>query len=225
MPDSNRINLPSVLCSCVGQAAILGGFAYGLYDFRRAQLGSPKAGLPLVVEMIPLDEVSTARSGGSISTKMALNPVSHVGKGHGRLPTQPVALVTKSVEQPEMAVAGLDRSATNGDLGASTSSSFSDYQRRLYEALARGSRYPPEARREHLSGVTRLAFKLDRDGKVLDSWIQESSGSEMLDAAALAALDRAQPLPPIPANLPPHMDFVIEIDLSIMQQLAGGASG
>lgn len=79
---------------------------------------------------------------------------------------------------------------TNGkaERGSTTASGFSDYQRRLYASLARGSRYPAEARYLHLAGVTQLAFRIDRSGTVLESWIRESSGSELLDSAALEAL-------------------------------------
>ncbi|HEX7853255.1 MAG TPA: TonB family protein [Sphingobium sp.] len=97
---------------------------------------------------------------------------------------------------------------------------LSDYQRHLYDEVARHSRYPAEAKRLHLAGVTHLAFRLDRLGHLLESWVQESSGSEILDNAALDALQRAQPLSPIPPSLPAHMEFVIEIDASLLQQLA-----
>ncbi|WP_245968232.1 energy transducer TonB [Hephaestia caeni] len=111
-----------------------------------------------------------------------------------------------------------------GLAAATTAADLDEYQRRLYEVVARHSRYPSEAKRLRLAGVTYLAFRLDRRGKVLESWVQRSSGSEMLDNAALAALDRAQPLPPIPPSLPARMDFVIEIDSSLLQVALLGAN-
>ena len=112
-----------------------------------------------------------------------------------------------------------------GAASAVSTAELSEYQRRLYEIVERNSHYPEAARRLSVAGVTRLAFRLDRLGNVLESWVQESSGSELLDDAALDALKRSQPLPPIPPSLPSRMDFVIEIDSSLLRQVAMRTNG
>ncbi len=43
---------------------------------------------------------------------------------------------------------------------------------------------------------------IDRQGKILRSWIEVKSGSSAFDQSALSALDRAQPLPPPPPEIP-----------------------
>ncbi len=226
MPGPSRINFLSLFCSCVGHAAIVGGIIYGLSDFRKERVGLKEASQPLVMEMIPLDHKSHANSGAAAPNHddarlvMSRSGSSPLPKPARLLP-EPIKLVSR----PGDAVGAALATDAADDHGSTTVSDFSDYQRRLYEALARGSRYPAEARRMHLAGVTQLAFKVDRAGTVLESWIQESSGSELLDDAALEALTRAQPLPPIPAGLPSRMDFVIEIDLSVMQQIAMQTAG
>ncbi|MEJ2459763.1 MAG: TonB family protein [Novosphingobium sp.] len=111
-----------------------------------------------------------------------------------------------------------------GTLSSTASTALNDYQRLLYEIVARHSRYPSEAGKLRLAGVTCLAFRLDRNGNVLDRWIEHSSGSALLDKAALAALERAQPLPPIPPSLPARLDFIIEIDSSLQQVALQGAN-
>ncbi|MGI9377599.1 MAG: TonB C-terminal domain-containing protein, partial [Tsuneonella suprasediminis] len=51
-----------------------------------------------------------------------------------------------------------------------------------------------------------------------------SSGSALLDEAVLAALESAQPLPPIPSSLPARLDFIIEIDSSLQQVALRGTN-
>jgi TonB family protein len=55
------------------------------------------------------------------------------------------------------------------------------------------------ANREH--GVARVFFAIDREGRLLESRIVQSSGSANLDAAALDTLKRAEPFPPPPDSL------------------------
>lgn len=218
MPGPNRINFPGLFCSCVGQAVILGGILYGLSDSRQERLGIKDAHAPLILKFEPFSaEGAPSRAVNADHVSAAVSPLAE-GKRRLAEPVYPGDPArTEAVPAADAAPANIPSEA-QGDRAAMDPSQFSDYQRRLYEAVANGSRYPAEARRLNLSGVTRLAFKVDREGKVLDSWIQESSGSELLDDAALAALERAQPLPPIPVGLPSRLNFVIEIDLSVIRQ-------
>jgi TonB family protein len=55
------------------------------------------------------------------------------------------------------------------------------------------------AYREH--GVARVFFAIDREGRLLESRIVQSSGSANLDAAALDTLKRVEPFPPPPDSL------------------------
>ncbi len=225
MPGPNRINFLSLFCSCVGHAAILGGIMYGLSDFRKERVGLKPSQHPLVIELIPLDQINATSGAAAANHDDAPSTIARKGAERAAKTANPPPPAVRLVAKPGDTAGTMLAAEGAGDQGSTTASDFSDYQRRLYEALARGSRYPAEARRMHLAGVTQLAFRVDRAGAVLESWIQESSGSELLDDAALEALTRAQPLPPIPAGLPSRMDFVIEIDLSVMQQFAMQTAG
>ncbi len=69
----------------------------------------------------------------------------------------------------------------------------------LVNRLERYKRYPPDARGQR--GVARLAFSVDRGGRVHHARIVRSSGSSALDRATLALIARAQPLPPPPPEV------------------------
>ena len=52
--------------------------------------------------------------------------------------------------------------------------------------------------RSQLTGTVLLRFTLDPQGEIVSRTIQQSSGSKVLDDAAIAALERAAPFPPLP---------------------------
>jgi len=52
--------------------------------------------------------------------------------------------------------------------------------------------------RSQLTGTVMLRFTLDPQGEIVSRTIQQSSGSKVLDDAAVAALERAAPFPPLP---------------------------
>lgn len=62
--------------------------------------------------------------------------------------------------------------------------------------IARTLVYPPGARRAGWQGRVRVAFILLADGRIRDLTVREGSGHEVLDAAALRAIEDAAPFTP-----------------------------
>jgi protein TonB len=87
---------------------------------------------------------------------------------------------------------------------------------RLLAQLNRFKQYPLPARKAHIEGVVMLHFVMDESGKVLKAEIQKSSGRPALDNEALALIQRAQPLPALPADFPTRtLDAVVPIEFSL----------
>ena len=87
---------------------------------------------------------------------------------------------------------------------------------RLLGQLNRYKQYPRSARQARIQGVVMLHFIMDADGKVISFEIAKSSGRPVLDAEALALIQRAQPLPAIPAGYPARtLDAVVPIEFSL----------
>jgi protein TonB len=59
--------------------------------------------------------------------------------------------------------------------------------------------FPPGA--EGQSGTAKVKFVIDRQGKLISRELVESTGSELLDAAALRMVERAEPFPEPPAEV------------------------
>jgi protein TonB len=55
--------------------------------------------------------------------------------------------------------------------------------------------------RSTLSGTVLIKFTVGPKGELLSRIVQQSSGSKILDDAAMAALDRAAPFPPLPQEI------------------------
>ncbi len=70
------------------------------------------------------------------------------------------------------------------------------YYNRLWERVKDHWTIPPGLKGRDLSVI--VSVVLDRQGRILRRVVEESSGSEAFDTAALMALERAQPLPPMP---------------------------
>lgn len=59
-----------------------------------------------------------------------------------------------------------------------------------------------------MEGTALLSFTMDSEGRVLSRSLERSSGSDILDRAALDMIDRASPLP-IPSGAPPSRLTVV----------------
>lgn len=87
-----------------------------------------------------------------------------------------------------------------------------DYVRRFMARLERYKHYPRAARVHQLEGTALLWLRVDRGGRVLAYDVEESSGHRLLDRAVLRAIERASPMPPLPANYPrTELELVVPI--------------
>lgn len=75
------------------------------------------------------------------------------------------------------------------------------WQQALLAHLERHRRYPAAARQRRQEGISLVLFSIDRQGRVVTSRLQNSSGHPLLDQESLELLRRAQPLPPPPAEV------------------------
>ena len=65
---------------------------------------------------------------------------------------------------------------------------------------------------EHLSGLVKIAFEIDRDGHLVSERLAKGSGSPALDAAALALVRRGAPYPAPPRDAgAAQLSFVVPI--------------
>lgn len=87
-----------------------------------------------------------------------------------------------------------------------------NWEGQILAHLERFRRYPARARAARQEGTAFLRFTMNREGQVLSATIFKKSGSFDLDRAALDTLQRAQPLPPIPAGRPDVVELTIPVE-------------
>lgn len=75
------------------------------------------------------------------------------------------------------------------------------YEDLLYSWLVRHKEYPLVARRRGLEGRPVVTVRIDRAGHVVASRVSKPSRYPMLDEAAVAMVRRADPFPPLPADV------------------------
>ncbi len=77
-----------------------------------------------------------------------------------------------------------------------------DYQQKVYSRVAGKWRQPGAKDTPALGRKTVVRAVIGRDGKLLSAEVSTESGSKRWDAAALSAVKKAAPFPPLPASFP-----------------------
>ena len=121
---------------------------------------------------------------------------------------------------PPAATASLPPSAAPGS-GAQASASSAPAARASWQAqlvawIEKYKRYPRVAQEQRQQGVVYLRFAMDRHGRVTSSQINKSSGFELLDDEVLDLIQRAQPLPAPPPEVPgDQISLVVPVAFSL----------
>jgi protein TonB len=150
---------------------------------------SPLAPEPEVA--LPIQKPMEETKPNQHSQERSLQQQSPEQAASAPLTTAPPEVATSAAPTPAAPTPG------TSDIPASIRLSW---QKAVVSHLSRFKRYPDAARARGIQGVVKVEFKIDREGRLLDSRVVQSSGSPTLDAEALATLQRANPLPAPPAK-------------------------
>ena len=132
----------------------------------------------------------------------------------------PPEVVVQTVTPPPITAAPVAKAAPPAPVAAAPSPVAGEgrdaFLGRLLGQLNRYKQYPRAARAARIEGVVMLHFVMDANGKVLSFEIAKSSGRPLLDAEALALIQRAQPLPALPADFPTRtLDAVVPVEFAL----------
>ncbi len=126
------------------------------------------------------------------------------------------ALLSESLDGRPRGSGAPSRGASRTIALRSSAKLSEDYLLHLQAWIAREERYPPAARAQHQEGEGIVGFTIARDGKVTRVWIDQSTGSALLDQASLATIRDASPVPPLPHDLAGNsVDFYLPVNYTL----------
>lgn len=111
-------------------------------------------------------------------------------------PEEPITEV-QPIDQPEQVAIVAEQSSGDEKLGSIDATARTQYLGKLRDMLERSKINP----RSRLAGTVWVKFTIGPNGELMSREITTSSGSKVLDDAAVAALDRAAPFPAMPNNV------------------------
>lgn len=159
--------------------------------------------------VIELELISTLRSSPDLTDP---SPVAANGPGEAVSPSTPEPSLSGRTDSTAASASSEAASKGGSPSAAPDARLVSDYYRRLEGHLARYHAYPGGLRGERPTGTVQIGLIVRRDGRVMDAWVQRSSGAAGLDEAALATVRRAEPLPALPSDLPGAIDLVVPLN-------------
>lgn len=121
----------------------------------------------------------------------------------------PQATPAPAARHDSVAAAPPSPSLPPGQAGGGNSRSW---EAQVLARLERFRRYPAGARAQGHEGVVYLQLKVGRDGQILALQLLDSSGHTSLDQAALETVQRAAPLPRLPADRPDSVTVTLPVE-------------
>ncbi len=119
--------------------------------------------------------------------------------------TAPPASEASVAAEPSATSAGRpdDKGSGAPDIGSARDGErrLLEWQKRLFSHIGRNKFYPPAARRRGEAGEVLVAFTLDAEGRIGSVSVLRSSGSKLLDDAAIETMKRSDPAPRPPADM------------------------
>jgi len=96
---------------------------------------------------------------------------------------------------------------------------YQDYFNKVRERIKSKWVYPREAGERNIEGELLIEFHIAKDGHLEFIALRQTSGTRVLDDAALTAVKLAQPFPPIPDGLAKE---TLSINGAFRYQIVGG---
>ena len=125
------------------------------------------------------------------------------------LPMPPTTVETGARDDATTAAPPQPASAVSGD---------DPYLWDVLAHLRRFQHYPERARQQGVEGTVWLRARVSRQGEVLRSEIERSSGHAQLDAAATRLIAQASPLPPPPAGAFAITDLSLPVEYRLRRE-------
>ncbi len=169
----------------------------------RSKPVSPRKTEPVKKEVLELKPAETAAPTTTAkSVEPEVEPTSEPGEVLSTAGTD-----GRSGTKDQSAAGSGDSTAGGGQPGATA-----DFSALIQAWLEKHKKYPRRARTRRQQGTAILSFVIDRQGNVLDYRITKSSGHRLLDSEVADMIERANPVPTMPAEMRgDQMELVVPV--------------
>jgi len=130
----------------------------------------------------------------------ATRPVQRAQTAFPPRPAQPPAPRPPGDQQAAASIPG--PSSSSMDASSGHGGQRNDYLSRVFRHIEPFRNYPAAARENRQQGRVVSRVTINRSGQVVGITVDRSSGWPIIDAAEVAAIRRASPLPPVPSEMP-----------------------
>lgn len=183
----------------IEQGVALEGFGFG--DAPETVQAVEQPPLEKVEATPPVPEVKSEEQPPEAITTASLDQKEEVRPRDPEPPKEvpPEPPKPETVQQeavPEQVALATEQSSSKKQVAASPEAS-AKYRGEIYKRIVKNARAPSS----RATGTVVLRFTVDPSGQLMDREIATSSGSKVLDTAALAALDRSAPYPAFAADV------------------------
>lgn len=188
-----------------GVVLFLVGGVYWLHHQPETQAGRPSRNV-VQIELVPSfsNRVATDQPQAPSRTDPATvsgRALRHIRQSQNRNPSPS----TSPFPAPSATT------SSQADATLPSADTISHFQEILSAHIGQFKRYPQDAVRERLQGTVQVVFVMNRGGELLDLWVDKSSGYDFFDREAMETVRRAQPLPPIPSDLPDRLNIMMPV--------------
>jgi protein TonB len=130
---------------------------------------------------------------------------------------EPAAVLPETPEPPREETKPVEPPPPAAPPAPKASSGLPTWQGLLLAHLDKHKRYPRDAQFRRQQGVPYIRFVMDREGRVLSSVLERSSGFVSLDREAVDLPRRAQPLPKPPDDVEgATIELVVPVEFSVV---------
>lgn len=155
---------------------------------------------------IPVEEVKPLDDLRDVITSDVSKVEDNIVKTEEPPPKEVPPEVVQATDQPQQVALVSEQSSGEAKTGSVNTTERTKYLGKLRDVLERAKINP----RSRLAGTVVVKFKIGPNGELLSREVTASSGSPVLDEAAVAALDRAAPFPPMPSAVA-HEPLVVSV--------------
>lgn len=150
--------------------------------------------------------------------RITITPKTNLTKQYNSKRLKDVSYKLKKQSNETITTPSTNESQTNLDAqhanfsNSNLSTIISDYLYLIREKIEKNKEYPFIAKIKNIEGTVKVTFSIQPNGEISEIKIIESSGYEILDEAAVLAIKRCNPFPPLPEELK-ISDLKIKVDI------------